>query len=84
MSSKQKLLEKILRGSSDENISFKELCTILVSLGFQERIKGSHHIYSCPGIEEIINIQPKGMKAKGYQVKQIRNIIVNYKLAEEE
>ena len=84
MSSKQKLLEKILRGSSDENISFKELCTLLVSLGFQERIKGSHHIYSYPGIEEIINIQPKGMKAKGYQVKQIRNVIVNYKLAEEE
>ena len=31
-------------------------------------------------VEEIINIQPAGNKAKPYQVKQIRNIILKYKL----
>jgi hypothetical protein len=31
---------------------------------------------------EIINIQPDGSKAKPYQVKQIREIIVKYKLEE--
>ncbi len=82
--SKKKILDKILRGTSDENISFNELCALLVSLGFQERVKGSHHIYSFPGIEEIINIQPNGSNAKGYQVKQIRNLIVNNKLEEKE
>ena len=48
--------------------------------GFDERIKGSHHIFTKKGIEEIINIQPIGSKAKAYQVKQVRNLILKYKL----
>ena len=31
-------------------------------------------------VEEIINLQPDGNKAKPYQVRQIRNIILKYKL----
>jgi predicted RNA binding protein YcfA (HicA-like mRNA interferase family) len=49
-------------------------------LGFEERIKGSHHILTKDGVEEIINIQSKAGKAKPYQVKQVRTIIVKYKL----
>jgi hypothetical protein len=49
-------------------------------LGFEERIRGDHHIYSKEGIEEIINLQPKGAKAKPYQVKQVRFMILKYKL----
>ncbi len=30
---------------------------------------------------EIINLQPAGSKAKAYQVKQVRNLVVKYKLA---
>ena len=30
---------------------------------------------------EIINLQPIGNKAKAYQVKQVRNLIVKYKFA---
>ncbi len=56
------------------------MCKILKNLGFSERIKGSHHIYFKEGIVEIINIQPNGTKAKPYQVKQVRNIIIDYKL----
>jgi hypothetical protein len=54
-----------------------------VSLGFEKRIKGSHHVFSKDGIEEIINIQPSGSKAKPYQVKQVRAIVVKYKLSGE-
>ncbi len=39
-----------------------------------------HHIFSKHGIEEIVNLQPKGTKAKPYQVKQVRKLIVRYKL----
>ena len=54
---------------------------LILSLGFKERIKGDHHIYSKTGIAEIINIQPlNDGKAKPYQVKQIRNLIHKYKL----
>jgi predicted RNA binding protein YcfA (HicA-like mRNA interferase family) len=54
----------------------------LLALGFSERIKGSHHIYYRQDIEEIINLQPKGSEAKVYQVRQVRNIILKYRLEE--
>lgn len=80
MSKIERIIETVLLGRSDANIEFADLCRLLNSLGFDERIKGSHRIFTNSGIEEIINIQPKGSKAKPYQVKQIRNIILKYKL----
>jgi len=50
-------------------------------LNFKSRIKGSHHIFYKEGVEEIINLQPDGNKAKPYQVKQVRNLILKYKLS---
>ena len=84
MARKDKTLDKVLRGVSDSNISFPDLCQLLLSLGFSERIKGGHHIFTKDAIEEIINIQPLGSKAKAYQVKQIRNLVIKYKLAGED
>lgn len=78
----QKLLQKILTGTSDNNIKFSELCQLLKKLGFSERVRGDHYIFTKKNVEEIINIQPKGTKAKGYQVKQIRNLIVKYGLGD--
>ena len=78
-----KTLEKVLRGVSDANIDFDDLRHLLEGIGFQERIRGSHHIYTKDGVIEIINIQAKGSKAKPYQVKQVRNLILKYKLAGE-
>ena len=43
----------------------------------------AHHIFTRDGVEEILNLQPRGSLAKAYQVKQVRNVIVQYKLAEE-
>ncbi len=83
MSKREKILLKVLRGASDANISFNDLCLLLRHLGFSERIKGSHHIFTRPDVQEILNLQPKGGKAKAYQVKQVRNIILHYKLADE-
>lgn len=80
MSQYEKLLFSILSGTQDRNISFSELQTVLDRLGFQRRIKGDHFIYTKDGVEEIINIQPAGNKAKPYQVKQVRNIILKYQL----
>ncbi|MDA8083322.1 MAG: type II toxin-antitoxin system HicA family toxin, partial [Nitrospiraceae bacterium] len=65
------LLIKILRGTSDANISFSELCRLLKKLGFDERIRGDHHIFTRSDIIEILNLQPRGTKAKPYQVKQV-------------
>ncbi len=81
MTKRDKFLQTILSGTSDANIYFNDVRQLLKSLGFGERIRGSHFIYHCEGIEEIINIQPlPDKKAKVYQVKQIRSIILKYKL----
>ncbi|MBQ4256221.1 MAG: type II toxin-antitoxin system HicA family toxin [Oscillospiraceae bacterium] len=80
MSKYDKLLYDILSGRKDSSISFSDLCKVLTLLGFSVRIKGDHFIYFKDGIDEIINIQPKGNSAKAYQVKQVRNIILKYRL----
>ena len=74
----RKILNKVLSGRADANIPFDDLRNLLKSFGFNERIKGSHHIFFHPDIEEILNLQPKGSKAKPYQVKQVRAIILKY------
>jgi predicted RNA binding protein YcfA (HicA-like mRNA interferase family) len=77
-----KLRDKILAGGADANVEFSALCHLLIRLGFTERVKGSHHIFTRDGIDEIINLQPKGNKAKAYQVKQVRGILVKCHLGE--
>ena len=79
----EKTLDRILRGSSDANIPFAGLRRVLLNLGFGERVRGSHHIYWKHGVEEILNLQPKGNKAKPYQVKQVRHVILKYRLGGE-
>ena len=80
MADADKILESILRGNSDANIPFIGLCNLLLRLGFHERVKGSHHIFYKEAVAEIVNLQPKGSKAKVYQVKQVRAILLKYKL----
>ena len=82
MSKIQKLILTILLGRSDKNIDFTDLQKVLNHVGFLYRIKGSHHIYFKEGVEEIINIQPIGSSAKPYQVKQVRELLIKYKLIE--
>jgi len=79
-----KLLERILNGRSDANVRFSDLVQLLVHLKFDERIRGDHHIFTRPDIEEILNLQPKGAMAKAYQVKQVRNVILRHKLGVDE
>ncbi len=80
MGKHEKLILKILSGTSDETINFTDLCNLLKSLGFDVRIRGSHHIFRKEKINEKINLQREGNKAKPYQVKQVRNVILKYKL----
>lgn len=82
MAKYDKLLEKIMSGVADANIPFSGLCQLLCKLGFRERIRGDHHIFTREDIEEILNLQPKGDMAKPYQVKQVRSIILHYRLGE--
>jgi len=77
-----KLREKILAGGADANIEFSSLRQLLTRLGFEERMKGGHYIFTREGVSEIINLQPRGKTAKPYQVKQVRSILVKYRLGD--
>lgn len=80
MSKYDKLLLQILSGTSDANIQFDDLCQLLCRFSFDERSRGSHHLFIKQGIEERINLQRDGSKAKSYQVRQVRDVILKYKL----
>jgi hypothetical protein len=80
---RQRVLFRVLQGNADSHVRFDELRSLLAGLGFSERIKGGHHVFSRPDLVEILNLQPRGSFAKAYQVKQVRSLIVRYKLAGE-
>ena len=83
MSKYDKLLFQIMRGTSDANVPFNDLRQMLTGMGFEERIRGSHHMFRRAGIVEKINLQREGNKAKVYQVRQVRAVILKYKLGGE-
>ena len=80
MNRHERLLHTILRGRSDANIRFSDLRALMTHLGFEERIRGSHHLFDKDGIVEIVNLQNQGGQAKPYQVRQVRQLILKYKL----
>jgi len=75
-----KLFFQVLRGSSDKGIRFDDLRRLMKRLGFEERIRGSHHTCRKAGVIEKINPQRDRDKAKAYQVRQVRDIIHKYDL----
>lgn len=80
VSLKDKFLARILEGASDANVQFDDLCLMLRRMGFEERTRGSHHIFRKQGVEDLINLQREGNKAKVYQVRQVRAVILKYRL----
>lgn len=81
MEKHEALLLRILRGGSDANVPFEDLRHLLRRLGFDERIRGDHYIFTKERVAEILNLQPRGRHAKPYQVRQVRALIVKYHLA---
>lgn len=77
-----KLYRHIMEGGGDNSVGFLALCHLLIRMGFAHRVKGDHHIFTRDGVEEIINLQPKGSEAKPYQVKQVRGVFLKYGLGE--
>ncbi|MCC7060968.1 MAG: type II toxin-antitoxin system HicA family toxin [Burkholderiaceae bacterium] len=81
MVKKQKLLEKILRGS--KNVPFNDLEVLLEAFGFVlERISGSHHIFKHPSVPSLLSLQPdRNGQAKPYQVRQFLALVEEYRLS---
>ena len=85
MNEHDKLLDRMMQGTSDGRFWFHGMCSLLRKLGFQEHIRRNRHIFTKDNIEEILNLQPRaGLRAKPYQVKQVRQIIRKYSLGDRE
>lgn len=81
MGKPDKIKQDVLSGTANANIRFSDLCALVTSLGFKERIKGSHRIYTKSGVMQILNLQPQADgKAKPYQVRQVKLAILQYNL----
>lgn len=80
----KKIYDSIMSGRADTNIPFSGMCGLLRELGFAERIRGSHHIFTRDDVEEIINLQPQENKGKPYQVRQVRNLFRKYEITWED
>lgn len=83
MGKHERTLAAVLRGASDANIPFHDLRGLLLHLGFEERVRGSLHLYRREGVEEKLNLQRAGNKAKPYQVKQVRDLLLRHRLTGE-
>lgn len=84
MSKLEKLLFKLLSGNADRNFSFSDLVKVLETYEFKMRIKGSHHIFYKEEVAEIINLQQsESGKAKPYQVKQVRELLIKYNFVQQ-
>ena len=72
----------VLRGTADAGIAFVDLRHLLLALRFQERTRGSHPLFRMAGVEEKINLQSDGARAKPYQVRQVRQVILRHGLGD--
>ena len=80
MNRQERLLHTILRGQSDAILGFSDLPALMTCLGFEERMRGSHHLFDKDGIVGIVNLRSRSGYAKPYQVGQVRQSILKCKL----
>ena len=62
---RKRVLLQVLQGTSDSNIRFDDLRSLLGALGFNKRTKGSHHIFTRADVAEILNLRSRGSLSKG-------------------
>lgn len=76
----EKTWQRLQSRFGDRNFEFADLRDLLLAIGFDERVRGGHHIFTRDGIPEIVDLQPAGHLAKPYQVRQVRNLVLKYDL----
>ncbi len=76
---RRKVLKKALSGSA--NIRFREMVGLVEAFGFRRsRVRGSHHLFVHPQVDELVNLQDVNGKAKPYQIHQFLRLVERYNL----
>jgi predicted RNA binding protein YcfA (HicA-like mRNA interferase family) len=67
--------------TSPASLRFSEVQRLAEALGLHlSLVRGSHHIYSRPGVTELVNLQDVSGMAKPYQVRQLLRLAARYNL----
>lgn len=80
MGKKDKLYQRVR--NNQNNVRFQDFCTLMEYFAFVlVRVRGSHHLYQHPDIDEVMNVQPrKDGLAKAYQVRQFLKLVEAHEL----
>ena len=77
----EKTKAALLESAKDYSHRFADVVQFLEATGWRQRIKGSHHIFTRPGVPVLLNLQTeKSGKAKAYQIRQVRQVLLQFKL----
>ena len=74
MSKFEKLIKKILDGQS---VSYKEAETLLLELGFELRVRGSHHVFSGPHHARNVSLKSRSQLLP-YQIRLLQEVLKDY------
>jgi predicted RNA binding protein YcfA (HicA-like mRNA interferase family) len=78
MARQEKLLQQLADPAQDANWRFQDITGLLLVLGWEMRVRGSHHFFRKDGVRDILNLQAVGSKAKKYQIRQVRNVLKSH------
>ena len=84
MTRRDKDLNRILDARYDSNIDFETVVRVLLRLGYTVRVRGSHHSFRKTGVPAAITLVAHGRQASGYQIRQVRRVILAFEVLEPE
>jgi hypothetical protein len=74
MSKIEKLIQKILNGQS---ISYDEAKKLLIRLGFDLNVRGSHHVFRRNGYSKNISLKHRS-ELLAYQLEDLKEVLKDY------
>ncbi len=75
MSSRDKLIQRILSGA--KNVSFDEVESLLLWLGFNVKVSGSHHVFRKLSGCCTVSIK-KRSQLLAYQIDDLREVLIKH------
>jgi predicted RNA binding protein YcfA (HicA-like mRNA interferase family) len=81
---RRRLLKRLSEGQL-KNVVFGDMINMVEGFDFQlVRVSGSHHIFTHPGLPELVNLQEVKGEAKPYQIRQFLRLVERYNLTMED
>ncbi|MEO8084203.1 MAG: type II toxin-antitoxin system HicA family toxin [Ardenticatenales bacterium] len=77
---RRRLLQRLASGAL-ANVAFADTVGLAEGFGFRlSRVNGSHHVFTHPDLNEVLNLQNVAGEAKPYQLRQFMKLVERYNL----